>query len=222
MSFLDGINMTSEKNDSTSLDPPSSAKSPLLHSARRRIVVITVVVVVATVVIASAIVLDYYSVTSQHRLPHIGILSLSEINQLAGQQLTVQYKNNSSQIRLNITSEDTAVFNTSNHSSSWKSNSPVVLVISYEFINPAQSSFSYNLSYSIQKQALAARNSSAVIRNVSYEGFTYFIVSSNYSGVFSIVAAGYSGSYSFLIGDINVPLSNYNALVSEEIQAMTS
>ncbi len=220
--FLDGINMRNTKNDSTSLDSPPPAKSPSGHSARRKTVVITVVVVVAIVVIASAFVLNEHIVTSPRGPPHIGILSLSEISQLAGRQLTIFYRNNSSQIRLNITSEETVAFNTSNHTSSWKSSSPEVLVISYEFTNQTQSSFSYNVSYSIQKQALAARNSSTVIKNMSFEGFTFFLVFSNYSGVFSVVSAGHSGSYAFLIGDINVPLSSYIALVHDEIQAMTS
>ncbi|MCL5873918.1 MAG: hypothetical protein M1161_01060 [Candidatus Thermoplasmatota archaeon] len=214
--------MRSTKNDSTSLDSPAPAKSPPDRSDRRKTVAITIVVVVAIVVIASTFVLDQHTVTSPRGPPHIGIISLSEISQLAGQQLTIFYRNNSSQVRLNITSEETVAFNTSNHTSSWKSSPPRVLVISYEFTNQTQSSFSYNISYSIQKQALAARNSTTVIRNMSFEGFTYFLVISNYSGIFSVVSAGYSGSYAFLIGDINVPLSSYIALIHKEIQAMTS
>lgn len=214
--------MSSTKNDSTSLNSLAPPKSPSGRSARRRTVVITVVVAVAIVMIASAFVLNERTVTSPRGPPHIGILSLSEIDQLAGQQLTIFYRNNSSQIKLNITSEETVAFNTSNHTSSWKSSSPGVVVFSYEFTNQTQSSFSYNISYSIQKQALTARNSSTVIKNMSFEGFTFFLVSSNYSGVLSVVAAGYSGSYAFLITDINVPLSSYIALVHEEIQAMTS
>jgi len=86
--------MRSMENDLTLKDSPPQDKSPSGHSARRRTIIISVAVVIAIVVIASAILVDEHMVTTHHGPPHIGIISLSEINKLARRKLTIYDRNN--------------------------------------------------------------------------------------------------------------------------------
>ncbi len=209
------------ENDLTLGDSPPPDKSPSGHSATRRTIIITVAVVITIILIASAILIDVGIVTPHHFHHHIGIISLSEIDQLAGRQLRIYGRNNSSDLKEGIILGETVAFSISNHTSSWSSSPPGVLVISLEFTNQTQSSLFYNISYMVERQFFSARNSSINIRNISYDGFMFFTVISNYSGLYA-VSAGYSGNYGFVISDINVSLSSYTALVHEEIQAMTS
>jgi len=217
--------MRSMENDLTLKDSPPQDKSPSGHPARRRTVIIAVAIVIAIVVISSAIIIDEHIAKTHYGPPHIGILSLSEIDRLAGQQLTI-YAINGSNLKHGIILGESVFFNTSNNISNRSSGDQGLLagslsVDSLEFTNLTMSSLYYNISYMVEKQALSLRNPNISIKNISYDGFTFFLVILNLSGLL-VYSQGYSGNYGFTIIDIGVPLSSYTALVHDEIQAMTS
>jgi len=216
-----GSGTRSMENDLTLKDSPPQAKSPSGHSARRRTIIISVAVVIAIVVIASAILIDEHMVTTHHGLPHIGIISLSEINKLARRKLTIYDRNNTSNLKQGLILEEIVVFNNSNHTSSRNSSPLGILVGSFEVTNQTLSSFLYNISYTEEKQFLSTKHLDINIRNISYDEFSIFLVILNRSGLL-VSSQGYSGTYGFIIAGTNVPLSSYTALVQDEIQAMTS
>ncbi|MGC8563092.1 MAG: hypothetical protein ACP5NO_07885, partial [Thermoplasmata archaeon] len=116
--------MRGMENDLTLGDSPPPDKSPSGHSATRRTIIITVAVVITIILIASAILIDADIVTPHHFHHHIGIISLSEIYQLAGRQLRIYGRNNSSDLKEGIILEETVGFSISNHTSSRNSSPP--------------------------------------------------------------------------------------------------
>jgi len=106
-----------------------------------------VAIVVAIAVISSAILIDEHIAATHHRPPHIGILSLSEIDHLAGQLLRIYGRNNCSQLKKATIIEEIVALNTWNHTSSVNSSTPGIILISGEFTNLALSLLSYNVSY---------------------------------------------------------------------------
>jgi len=210
----------SMENDLTLKDSPPQDKSPSCHSPRRRTIIISVAVVIAIVVIASAILVDEHMVTTHHGPPHIGIISLSEINKLARRKLTIYDRNNTSNLKQGLILEEIVVFNTSNHTSSRNSGHQELFVGSFEVTNQTLSSFLYNISYAEEKQFVSTKHLDINIRNISYDEFSIFLVILNRSGLL-VSSQGHSCTYGFITAGTNVPLSSYTALVHDEIQAMT-
>ena len=192
-------------------DLPKKPRKPIGRKKAAIVVAVVLVVVVAGIVGA-------LYVTSSHHL-HLGIVPASEVSSLEGQQVVESPANNSTVYSLYGTQGDFVYFNDSNGSTT-------MLIGSLEFPNNSSSSPFYNVTsfyVFVYRDAMALpQNNNANISNGTYEGFSFSYTSYYAVGTYMFVAAGYSGSFAFVITEMNLPLSNPGSLVHDEIQAMTS
>lgn len=204
--------MTSQGAPPNPVQPPPS---PQKNTGLLRVII----VVVALVVVIAAIAVIYHethlgSVTSSSNLK-VAVLPSSTIDSLAGTTLTVSTRTFTTSSNYTTVKAIEEEFNKTTNGSF----SGSIIIVSAEFASSSQVNALYNQVYeNVSNEVKGIHN--VKNQNESYKGFSYFLVSYTESYLSDYIVIGHNGKYFFEVLDINVYVSNINALVYDEISAM--
>ena len=190
-------------------NPPTSPSQPEKKSKRNLwigiVVIVVVVAVVASVVAVSMTGQKPYNQPAQIN-PHFGFITLNMAKQITGTNLT-QSATASTTVKASkvIKAEETFYNSTSGGS---------ILIVIAQFSNSTTATSFFNSEMSILNSA------HTTITNATYDTFSYSYASVSFSSYFEGLAIGHSGDFVFLITDINIPVSNFNTVIQNQINAM--
>lgn len=169
---------------------------------RRSLIYVGVIVVIVIIIIVVGVVnMNYLPSGKTHTFstPNFGFISDSTLEKM---------------IRVNLTQSEILVStnlpNISKKEVEWYNDSSSrIMIILNEFTNTSYSQSLYDTVVRLERSA---------IKNMSYDGFTYFI--ENFSLYNSWIAEGFKMNFYFIIDDESIPISNFNAIVQAEISAI--
>ena len=205
--------------------PPSS---PPPKPRKKLLTVVAVLLVMAVLASGAFIWVVAPPITFSHS-PSLkaAILSDSQVSSLAGKQLNEHASNATS---ISSLSSETPINMTMAYFNASASNRTVVIG-SFEFASSssAHSFFMdvyHNLSLEMRSSNASssdAANVSFTIVNATYSTFNYTTFSISFMNVSLSIAVGFSGHFTFIVGEIDFPASvvNFTTLVHEEISAMS-
>ncbi len=155
---------------------------------------------------------------TDHHSTHIAVVSASVVTSLAKEQFTKAYDNASvMSISFNVTKGEVVYFNVTSLG--------FIIVASLELTSSSSSLSLFNEQYRSAIRLFNLPSNAYNLSNGSYNGFNYFVLTQNASmktfKSTTIVSLGYFGSYQFSIVDAGIPLTSYNTLIDDEINAMT-
>ncbi len=186
-------------------NPAPSSISPAQKKSNRTllIAIIAIVVVVVLVVAIALVVLPSSS-------PHFGFVSLSTVEHNTNATLT-----ESSVISV-TSSSNTSLLNglVKGEEIYFNGTSGEITIVIAQFSSSSQATNFYNSEMS----HMTAFHVS--LTNSSYDSFYYSYISTTLSSYSEAMALGHSGSIVFLIVDLNIFTSNFNALIQDQISAM--
>lgn len=178
----------------------------------------TLVIIVVVVVVLIAASVGAFLATNQHYSPHVALVSKTTAEGFANRGFVAQYVNNTTgDASLNITDDEMVIFSNA-------SVGGLIIISSMEVSSQSFSLYEYNMDYHYMIQGPNGTIYPG-IKNGTYEGFSfYYFNRSNDTFHYdeNLVAIGVSGSYSFVVEVVGVPLSNYLPLIHDEIRAMNS
>lgn len=207
----------------SSSDRPSSL-SPT--NPRLPLRAVAVVVLAIVVVLGSVAVYMWWpriGTPAAHRpSPHVALMSLAQVSNLTAQKAIATYRNGTADqpSSNNITEVNKVFLNVSSgvNLTSWNG---FIAITSIKFSSQSPASYFYTImsGYWTKQKANGAMIS---IQNGSFEGLTFFNVSYiTWLPSTVLVVCGHSGDYAFTISAIDIPSSDYSALIQGEIMAMT-
>ncbi len=189
---------------------PMNSPTPQKPKSKRSVLIAIIAVVVVVIVVVIAVVTVLPSTSSN---PHFGFVSVNIIDNIAGTTLTQTPVSN-----LNITLN--GIINTPPNSvikeqameyNSTSGCSVIITVIQFSNVNGATNFYNNDIN--------TLKNETLIYG--SYKTFDYVYVSVTYSSFYEGLAVGHTGQFVFAILDVDIPLSNLNNLVQDQINAMT-
>jgi len=195
--------MPPQQNIPSSAPPKPRPKSSILFTIIAVIVVIIVVVAVAIIILPSS-----------SSSTHFAFVPVNKVENLTGTTLT-QYTFTYSKASTNgVIKSEVAYYNSTSGGH--------IMIGIIQFTNTTECSNFYNTELkTISSFNNTFSSFNVTMANCIFNGFNYVYIYksiiSNYLGE----SFGHSGQYFFMIVDENIPVSNFNALVQDQITAMS-
>ncbi|MCW1311767.1 MAG: hypothetical protein QXJ93_02860 [Candidatus Rehaiarchaeum fermentans] len=179
--------------------PPSGPQKPKL----KRSILFTIIAVIVVVVVVVAVAIIILPSSSG---PHFGFVSNSTANEITGTTLTQSSISYVPPSGYSITKGEEMFYNSSSGGH--------IMIIVVQFSNTSDASSFY-------KNEIASASLTTSLTYDTYNGFNYAYESQTSSSLYLGVAIGHDGQFVFLIVDVNVPITNFNAFAQAQISAMT-
>ncbi|MGC8497798.1 MAG: hypothetical protein ACP5NL_07385 [Thermoplasmata archaeon] len=179
--------------------PPSAPQRPKL----KRSILFTIIAVIVVVVVVVAVAIIILPSSSG---PHFGFVPINKAENITGTTLTQSTTSYSGNATYAVTKGEVIYYNSS-------SGGRIMIVIA-QFSNASVASNFY-------KTEISTATLTTVWTNSTFNGFNYAYISESFSGYYMGLSVGHSGQYFFMIYDINLPITNFNALIQDQISAMT-
>lgn len=168
--------------------------------------IIAVIVVVIVVVAVSIIIYKPSSSPSSSASTHLAFIPINKVENLTGTTLTQSTVSYSGTSTYAITKGEITYYNSSSGGH--------IMIMVAQFSNVSEASNFY-------KTEISTASKTTSLINSTFNGFNYAYKSVSFSDLYEGLAIGHNGQFVFLILDINIPISNFNALIQYQITAMT-
>lgn len=190
------------KQEQNNIISPPKSKKTILYA-------VMVVVIVVIIVTSVMIVFQYHKQTST--TIHLGYIPLKTADNVTRTNLTEIVRSYNNPLGYAIIGSKEILYNSS-------SGGHIILVV-LQFSNASGANNFYNSE--IRFTFSNSSKSSITVTNNTLRGFNYTNGVISFAGLYEGISLGHDGSFFFMVYDLNIPIDNFNALIQDQIFAMT-